>query len=427
MFLSKLATPDAGISSNVSYHFIFQVQAESGLCLNGQHCPDDRPFCTPVGCVFRCPDNVFVKGKECVQDCGEEFIQNRACIPKCSVSYTYIREEIVSTEYTFYKHKLCEQTCPAGMFISESYCLDACPLNSSFLLNSTCVNQCPDSYNYRRNITKDKSTVAVECLFRCPVDFPFSYKNECIDLCRHPLYQFQQECVDACPNTTNVIYSSQKWKDDTTVTVSVCANTCPGHEKALNGKCLNKCPLGYVIYNQTCLNRCPADAPYTDIPTDQFSFYNEDSDDNCVKHCPPETYVNGTTCIEFCPLVYNTTCVDVCPVQAPYLCDWENEEFCRKDYYPDNPPNYCVNHCPEHTHVAGTACISSCPNDLIFFNKTCVKDCPEEFKYTAVTTFRKDEWSLEKYTFKECVANCSENLFLDNMTCFENCPNINTK
>ena len=383
---------------------LFQTVAAS-LCLNGSECPHNQPFCTPVGCVFRCPSNVFINGSNCVEDCGESFIKDRTCVSECPVDY-FVRQVIVSDGLQFHKHNFCEERCPKATFIFERHCLDACPENEIYLLNNTCVETCPVSQPFRRNITKYNDLVAVECQVNCRGDNPVSYGMFCLNTCHQPLFQYTNKCVDQCPKNASLIYKQGE--------VLHCTNICPDKEKDLNGTCLSMCPSPYKVYHKHCVSMCPKEAPYTYIDD-----WTEET--SCVENCQyDKMYVNNTQCVSFCHLVDGNTCVDSCPASAPYFCDRNKEPFCNEPDYYDHRPNYCAKTCKRHMHVVGNACISSCPNKSKFFNHTCVRRCPTEFNYTAIMKY---EWSYSyRYTFRECVSNCSSRFFHDNATCWEQCP-----
>ena len=367
-----------------------------------------------------------MKGNDCVQYCGDDFIDTRTCVPDCPAKYSYIREEIVSVGHRFYKLKFCEKECPKGYFIHANYCVDACPENAFFLINNSCLEKCPESHTFKRNITKDKISVALQCHLRCP-DSTYVKNTSCLDFC--PLI-FNRTCVDSCPIPAPFTHISKLHQEATSQgfrTSEFCVEQCPEGLYIRNNTCVDFCPL---VNGTTCVDVCPMITPFIcdsqKVDGCPDSYWTAKQPSHCTKSCPLDTFSNNYTCVDFCPLIYNKTCVEVCPVTAPYMCDpYKEETLCKMNYgynYRRTEPNFCVNVCPDHTHAVGNACVSACPNDTIYFNKTCVKNCPRQFNYTAITSFQKNSWG-SKYTFKECVANCSDTLYLDGNTCVEDCPN----
>ena len=375
-----------------------------------------------------------MKGKDCVQDCGDDFIDNRTCVSSCPDYFEYVREEIVSVDHSFYKLKFCEKECPKGNFLHGNYCVDACPQNAFFLINNTCVKTCPETHPFKRNVTIDKIPVALQCHLRCP-DSTFANNTSCIEFCPRI---YNRTCVDSCPVSAPLTHNSKLGViyQNTSLRIfrsaDFCVEQCPKGLYTRNTTCVDFCPL---VNDTTCVDVCPITTPFIcdshKIWSCPYTYWKTRTS-ICTNSCPQKSFLKNNTCVDFCPLIHNKTCVDSCPTTAPYMCDpYKEEELCKMSYgYSKKKPNFCVEACPEHTHAVENACISACPNEMMYFNNTCIKTCP--INYTAVTSFRKGRWG-STYTFKTCVANCSATLYLNGIyqngiylngnNCVDHCPN----
>ncbi|XP_060557207.1 uncharacterized protein LOC132717689 isoform X3 [Ruditapes philippinarum] len=79
----------------------------SSNCSVDESCPPDKPFCSEVGCVYECPEPLYINGTKCVYDCGEMFVDdNRNCISACP-EQTFYKETLKQTISKSYLERKC--------------------------------------------------------------------------------------------------------------------------------------------------------------------------------------------------------------------------------------------------------------------------------------------------------------------------------
>ena len=371
-------------------------------------CPGGSSDSDSVG-ICKC-DNYFYR-------IGEN---NYQCTNDCPIEYPYLIEETqecvkkcIGTDYEiFYKNK-CYSSCSSitGMALIKILSVDE---RIKSIATYTC--QCENIWYYDSNgeIECTTSTEVQECLehsFRflikdtnqcinsCPVDYPFSFNNECFKTCEEANHNYQYpikekegsyECI--CDNLWKVNNNKIECLNDV-----VCEKLMVEETK----ECLDNCPPDYPLkFNGECFKICPNGAK-EDIT----------SGDKCICNNLWYKQKNGNMfCLEG----------EECPSTHPYKQSSNNE--CQQQKCENFILNYtCYDNCPEGT-IGKTETgkkICECHPNLGYWYREgenfprmfCeLKECPTNMKYS-------------KNDNKECLRNCGENgLFEYNDICYDDCP-----
>ncbi|XP_049434017.1 proprotein convertase subtilisin/kexin type 5b isoform X1 [Epinephelus fuscoguttatus] len=137
-------------------------------------------------------------------------------------------------------HKLCHRCSGSG----QDHCLSCNP--PYFILNSTCVEECPVGY-----YAEDKDERACErCHFSCK-SCAGRHSLQCVD-CRSGFFKQGSSCVETC--------SESHFGNTTTMVCERCDPSCTKCWGRGNRNCL-LCREGYVYLRQQgqCLQSCPPD------------------------------------------------------------------------------------------------------------------------------------------------------------------------
>ncbi|XP_053407153.1 proprotein convertase subtilisin/kexin type 5-like [Mercenaria mercenaria] len=424
------------------------IQGLTEKCIDGNICPSSKPFCTPVGCTFQCPENSFSNGTKCVQNCGSQFVFNHTCIEVCPDQFRYVEEEIaLLNDFAIVRH--CRHECPTNKFVYNGTCVHSCPENANFVEDGECTSSCSSQKTVYRSISKNGITVGKECLKNCyesPLH-PFQEGVECVPKCGNNYFVSNRACVLKCPIDSSLVfnlslcvkihmfninwpeqnYCTQTCPQNMYLSNSTCVDTCPTDALyTLNKECLKTCPDSYRYectkmyehcYNDSspkcfyisCCNECPDGMKVdiknsvcvTDCPQDMKaydkkcvsdcldgSFFNSPGSSQCTRTC--ENFILGDTCVDDCPnYVFNRTCVDICP----FGYNMTNGTLCVADC----PPPSC-------SPVKGQNCSNHCFFEP--YSKMWVNSCPENMPYI-----------FNNVTLTVCVAHCPNGYIIDGFKC----------
>ncbi|XP_046555059.1 proprotein convertase subtilisin/kexin type 5-like isoform X2 [Haliotis rubra] len=336
----------------------YQTVTNTTHCINPHDCTEARKVISNSTCTDQCPPGFpYVDAGRCASDCRDgkvsynhqcitqhrciheegKVIQNRSCVGSCSPDAPNIYDG------------QCYSQCPLGTVpnASLSTCLvdSVCTDKGQFILNGTCVAECP------------RYVSGKACVDECPRETAL-YHKECITRtkCTHfnylYMFMFNGTCVESCPVEAPYIDHNR------------CYAVCPLGKVAEDKHCIvtYQCNLK-VIHNNTCLTSCPETAPLS-APGIYGATY-------CVLACPVNTVAQNVTCIssERCisqgNFVFNGTCVITCPEEAPY-----------------HSSGKCHHQCPQGQRATDTECIE-CDSDKLLDGKACIYkyECHERNKF----------------------------------------------
>ena len=418
--------------------------------MDGSECTIDRPFCTPVGCMYECPAPFYINGSWCVVDCGEMLVHEatrtcvqscpegtftnnitgRVCVSTCPSGYYKYGSECLSDCGKMLVHEAtetCVQSCPEGTFtnnITGRVCVSTCPSGyykydsecwldcaDRVVYNNECLQQCPDGFFIRETLELIQKRPYLERM--CIVcrsyglfgDFVFN--NTCVRMCpvgaryldakyfRHPV----QYCLSKCPHGNDLKMNQTV----SNVTYFTCQDSCLQGQFVYeeDGFCTDQCSLGKVLANNSCVTKCPATLPVL-------------LGGVCNENC--ESAVDtSTTCM--CPLnrpfLYNRSCLSTCPVNASLLSVVSGVK-------------HCSNSCLDGQYMADKTCVDICPDDGFLYANQCVPACPQAMPFSCRA--EKGQHCSEKLiqgstVWKNvCIANCPESMFADGNHCTVQCP-----
>ena len=429
-------------------------QDENIICKSFK-CPDDRPFCTPIGCVVECPENDFVNGSTCLKSCNGWFIgDNRICQVDCPPHW-YIKEKAVRNGDTYDIERHCVKFCdPVSVHFNRT-CLPECPQEARYLDGNECVKKCPDEKRIFSQLSPEDKYLSCKNVCHSNV----YEKGVCVQYCKTVGFVFNNTCVKVCPDEANLLKVEGGNR--------ICTRQCDKGTVNRNGSCVEYCPESEFVYNGSCVSKCPQNAPlmqessYVEnciscktnnycvnlCPTSMLLHHQK-----CVTHCPDGLFVYNRSCVSKCPdkepiavrrsSVYSkyfnceTTCENtdtcLCPIQRPYLYNGTCHVVCPPSSNVTRQYTYsqgCVDTCNSNEFVHDRKCVSSCPfNTNFVYNRRCMEDCPK--------VYIRDSW-YEKYFRcidqcplykqfaykKECVLECpSDQKYIYNFTCTDICP-----
>lgn len=396
------------------------LQADRSTCDDSKTCPDHLPYFTPAGCVFKCPEGVFVNGTTCVKDCGDDYILNKACVNSCPENYTLVEEQIDSRFKTL---RFCRSQCELNTFAYNSTCLKACPSSSKYAEDGLCILKCSAMKPLHQNIIIDNRLVAIECLYACNKTsrYPFQYLNECVTKCNDSQVVSAGNCLQSCPNDAHILVNLKTcqqlgtcpsgWPDQ-----SYCSNKCPQSSYIYNNRCVDKCPeTARLSFKGQCVNRCP-DQQYICYKHNDIRGLSEAIE--CCKECPYPLRSNN----------YTSECVAVCPDELKHfnricLMNCPHETFIRR--VKDSDELQCVSNCKQY--IINDQCVDFCPEDVKYINGShCVTECPESHSYTAENPPRCfkvcPEYLKTNSVTKECIERCPKDTFTYKKSCLSDCP-----
>lgn len=333
------------------------------------------------GCVANCREDEFISNNNCVSRCYYMyFIYNKTCVKKCPTNAPFITDKYINhynkeclkqckdTQYSL--NFICYEKCPHGFYGYKKQCIKTCPDDSPYINNGhTCVENCQvlrQGMNCHDTCPQGTYQFNETCVQNCPSSKPYNYKSKCVDICPHFLIKntcyeqcpyglvgYQKKCLPQCPSEAVYLY---KWK---------CFIQCPNNTilNSMKSACFDSCPHGKLKYQQSCYDQCPLQAPY-------------DVKGECLEFC--DGYLKGSKCLQHClngDVVFKRKCILKCPTEASFLDNNTCVSFC--PYFYDSNFN-CIKECPKNTFPHGKHCKTDCPQYLPFtsvFNGRCVERC----------------------------------------------------
>ncbi|XP_060553425.1 proprotein convertase subtilisin/kexin type 5-like [Ruditapes philippinarum] len=436
----------------VCIYSLFQsVHVDSYKCDEGEKCPENLPYCTPVGCVYRCPDHVFINGTSCVRDCGDQYVYNRTCVPSCPKEASLVEEKIDFINSKFKKFKFCRIQCLNNTFTYNNTCIIACPKAFKYVEDRKCVSNCTLNTFHQKIYDVNGILVGIQCNKSC-YNFssnPFQLSNECVSKCKEDQVVFGGVCLEQCPKEKQLVLNL-----DMCIKMGKCLRNWPEQKYCSEG-----CPKNYFVHNSSCLSRCPDTAKYsqdgqcvTTCPEHKMFKYLNNSLDvtQCFEACPYPLFAYNYTCTHDCPTGFKSLkrmCIPECPrgtfVEISFTNDQECVSECSKKYISGN---VCVDSCPNDSkYIADSHCLSECPKSHPYTHrnsKKCLISCPDDIKtyiskQECVTTCPKGTNLYEKSCLDECPKNTLKKMgvnsgeaicvdvcdkFKNNGTCVDSCP-----
>ncbi|EWS73199.1 myxococcus cysteine-rich repeat protein (macronuclear) [Tetrahymena thermophila SB210] len=153
-----------------------------------QKCPNNYFNDSTSGlgfCVQSCPSNSFINGQNCVTQCDPgQLINNNMCFDKCDQG-TYSSKDPITSQITC---SICHFSCLACSDGGPNFCT-SCQIGYKQIdLGNNqlkCVLQCKNGYKQ----DPQNSNKCIVCMLNC-------------DKCISPYYQYNDDCVQACPDGT---------------------------------------------------------------------------------------------------------------------------------------------------------------------------------------------------------------------------------
>ena len=302
-----------------NYNFENSLSSEQvKVCLEKSNtCPEHFPFLYNDGisdmCYQNCKKsesiNIYgsVKKWECVDECDKDcyLLENNTCcyddkcpegyyyyplrfycVQKCEKNLYHVKEEKKDIDDNTYFELTCQQSCPSSDMVYSfadddgyKYCIKSCIL----------FNEYYSDYNITYDIYY-KNTLICYSKSQCN-NFADEYSTKKYvaiinitsqDTSSATLLQ-KKVCVTECKEVSQILlpYSS--------------IYTDNGEEKSTTD-CTIECPDGYGNYSWKCI--------------DCSSQYLYEYKKNCIKKCPPNSYVISDH--------YPYKCFDTCPEEFPY-------------------------------------------------------------------------------------------------------------
>ena len=375
-----------------------------------------------IRCMLNCSDNFPVRrGRFCIERCNQPLVQyKKECLDFCpadaklTMKTSPFQDAIVN----------CIEACPDRRYLLNDTCVSNCPDNFAVYNDSVCVSECPANApfltEYIRSTTKFYKS-HTKCVADCQE--LYIYNKTCVLLC--PGYSLNKTCVNDCPLTSPFVCDQKQERlcknsaYSQLYQTSLCLKTCPANMYAYNNLCVSYCPAALKSYNKACVEDCPQNAAY--IEKSMFPPV-------CVGECPNQSFIDGYDCVQRCPenklfiLGNDSTCRENCPSYSPFVCDKRSEYAC----YSSDPSQYrtvlCLDACPGNMYVINNTCASKCPDEYKLYKNTCVYVCPIE---APITETKYCSWSNRHYGNchpHSCVPGCSGSAYTDGLTCVGMCP-----
>ena len=385
-------------------------------------------------CFEDCPGGSSYSASEGICKCTNYFYRigenNYKCTETgtCPSEYPYLIEETQEcvkkcegTDYEIFYKNQCYSSCSSitGMKLSKIESVDervksiapyTCQCDNIWYYDSNGEIECTTStevqecleHNFRFLI-KDTN----QCINSCPIDYPFSFSNECFKSCEDANSKYQYPIK--AKNGSNECVCDNLWKKNENNKIECLTDVvCEELMVKDTNECVEECPPEYPLkFNNKCFKNCP-NGTKEDITTS----------DKCICNNLWYTQKNGNMfCFEG----------EECPPSHPYKKSSNNE--CQQQKCEKFILNYtCYEECPQGTKPEDTtsseaeaeAKICECDPELGYWYREgdyyprmfCeLKKCPNDKKY-----YKNDN--------KECLRDCGENgLYEYNNICYEgDCP-----
>ena len=448
---------------------------ETKLC--DSKCPDDKKYyINKTGgtegnkyyeCHDKCPKNTYInqtdyKGIECVEKCGEKYLDyegtNKSCVSSCENKKEFIDDGGI---------KYCLSNCSdLGLFTDNNKCVKECDhekLLVENMLSKTCDCENLFYVNESEKICLESSK---KCSDISTVDSYYrKYKEyECVTNCNGNISVNEDLCYPSgspCPinsqvNKNKCECSYKYYKDKNNQIICLGEKVeCPTFYPYLkkNNECVEECNEYEIKFDNKCLNQ------------EDFVDYNNSLN---PPKCTKKEYFNGTKyicsddelncgsqykieklnlCVETCDnpeyfihdsLNGKKNCVPTCNNSYSSIKSYINEKgtesyecTCKYNWYKDNDNKIICSEnknitCTEltnslynFTNKSSNECIPQCNNYI--FNNECFDNCEEVQKFYGINVIKdgdkkckcKNLWKTIKIEGKEDKIECVEDL---------NCP-----
>ena len=362
-------------------------------------------------CVSQCPQYYFqdILNNTCVTDCGvgnygeTSTAQCKTCDASCKscngstnsncltcnvpfVLQTGLCLSIQCNNGSYYEISngtclSCDSSCSSCIGYGHSNCT-AC-VSSLYLVNATCVNQCPISFwgaisNFTCLLDCGNGNYGDPADRKCKTCSPSCYScdggtsSNCLS-CQNSLYLQSGQCVAQC--------SSNYFFDSLSGSCMLCDSSCLTCNGATNTNCLS-CSSSFILTNGTCLFSCGF--PYwtsgtSCIPNCGSGYYGDQVDRKCKPcdlnclTCNGGTSFNCSSCIS--PLLLdNGQCIINCG-SGYFLSNLNLCLSCNSTCLECNGPSdsNCVSCNDSRKYLSNNTCVVGCTNPL--FERDDTKTC----------------------------------------------------
>ncbi|CAL6092159.1 Conserved_hypothetical protein [Hexamita inflata] len=346
---------DCKLSTNPACQ-VFESTGTHNKCL-GTTCP---VYIDGSNCVSQCPDYVSADNYTCVGVCDVLTANKTMCDTTCR----YYNDG--AQKYCTENQALCPIQYPYQSATARIECLVQCPANNFVSSTLQCMAACTGARPAYYLLTVNTLN-AYECVPNC-VDF--------IDSVTNPIYNGLGQCVDHCPQFSDIN--------------SMCVATCDGIQPDLI-HCQPTCRY-YISNGLKLCTPNPGACPY------DYPFQLQDGGRiNCVANCPNNFADLSNNCLATCSTLQNTTkfngrdityCFATCPPA-----------------FPDSYNNKCYSSCASINLITKNGvCIPTC--DAYTCGQKCVTDCaqcPEKYLDGTVCVAACPKYHLSD---NSCVSTC---------------------
>ena len=432
-------------------------------------------------CMSKCPYGTKnLEEKKCTKcenlDPPQYIDENGNCIENCNKSNTgfiyHDKEKFIckdNCEGKFIEDQICKDECETKLFMNDKICLEVCPPNKRFFVdsetysNKTCLNDCPKNFQFYK------------------IDSAKNY-YKCTNNCNAYILNYDPKmnakiCLGETCNETYPFYINDN------DTKKICYSECPSStpyfiKEGENLKhCYEECPINYLhsINEFECIQ-------YTECKESKnIKYYEKLCVDQCSK--TDKIFINGdlTFCFDNCSIIpenikpnganlkltYDNKCVESCPGFSEE--DDNHNCICKRLYYYNKTTGFktCLNHdltlCEKEKDypilkIDTNECTTYCDGILSLSGYLCYNNsykCEENETLTTLTNgdlkcvcldkfyktienernvtkcLKKDDacpsaFSLLIKETNECVKQCPTGYKLYGKTCVSTCPS-NTK
>ena len=428
-------------------------------------------------CMSKCPygtinleDNICKKCKNL--EPSQYIDENGNCIESCDKSNNgfiyhnkddYICKD--NCEDKFIEDKVCKDICETKLFMNGKICLDVCPPNKRFFVesetysNKTCLNDCPKNYQfYKINSENNHYSCTNNCNAYIPNYDPKMNAKICLGTTCNETYPFyindnetKKICYSECPTSTPYFIKENE-------TLNHCYKECPiDYVHSINEyecieytKCKDSKNIKY--FEKLCIDQCSKKDKIFIKGELHFCF------DNC-SIIPDGIKTNG----ENLKLTYDSQCLETCPGYSEEDDSHQNC-ICKRLFYYDKMTGFktclnrdltlcesiedypilnnntyeCTNYCDGILSLSGYECYNysyKCGENetlkIINGDKKC--ECEDKF-YNIKENNRNVKKCLKKgdtcpsslslliKDTNECVNECSNGYKLYGKTCISTCP-----
>ena len=187
----------------------------------------------------------------------DEFLNDKNCVKNCPANRMLYDP----------KQRVCLHKCPHNLVAYRNQCSQYCPSHTSYILDSMCLNRCPDDMPYRLSVEmKNQRGVrkGTLCLHECPEKY-FVDGAMCKETC--PKMKFKRFCVSKCPSS-HPFRSS----DDIINKKYTCLDYCPKLKVGdmATHTCIYKSACKGYQYDKKCYKECPPWTFNITHPTDSY-------------------------------------------------------------------------------------------------------------------------------------------------------------